>query len=80
MTPTTTTTTTNEMPTTTVNAEKKQPRWKWSGSNEPQSYYSHEDDDTGVTFRKKWYDVHDHTNNWHEDNEVYDDGEKGGCN
>ena len=51
----TTTTTTNKMPTTTVNAQnvnaqKKQPNFisKWSGSDEPQSYYSREDDDTAT--------------------------------
>ena len=42
----TTTTTTNEMLTTTVNAQKRQPIAKWSGSDEPQSYYDHEDTDT----------------------------------
>ena len=40
--------------------EQKQdkPRWKWSGSDEPQSYYSREDDD-GITLKTatKWYDV-----------------------
>ncbi len=62
MTLTETTTTTNEMPTTTVNAQKRQPIAKsiakWSGSDEPQSYYSREDDD-GITLRTaiKWYDV-----------------------
>ena len=51
----TTTTTTNKMPTTTVNAQnvnaqKKQPKMiaKWSGSDEPQSYYDHEDTDTAT--------------------------------
>jgi hypothetical protein len=50
------------MPTTTVNAQKRQPIAKsiakWSGSDEPQSYYSREDDD-GITLRTaiKWYDV-----------------------
>ncbi len=48
MTLTETTTTTNEMPTTTVNALKRQPIAKWSGSDEPQSYYSREDDDTAT--------------------------------
>jgi hypothetical protein len=53
-----TTTTTNEMPTTTVNAQKRQPIAKWSGSDEPQSYYSREDND-GITLKTatKWYDV-----------------------
>ena len=32
--------------TTTVNAQKRQPIGKWSGSDEPQSYYEHEDTDT----------------------------------
>ena len=34
--------------TTTVNAQKRQPKMiaKWSGSDEPQSYYEHEDTDT----------------------------------
>jgi hypothetical protein len=40
------------MPTTTVNALKRQPIAKsiakWSGSDEPQSYYSREDDDTAT--------------------------------
>jgi hypothetical protein len=38
--------------------QKQQPRWKWSGSDEPQSYYSREDDD-GITLKTdtKWYDV-----------------------
>ena len=48
MTLTETTTTTNEMPTTTVNALKRQSIAKWSGSDEPQSYYSREDDDTAT--------------------------------
>ena len=52
MTLTETTTTTNEMPTTTVNALKRQPIAKsiakWSGSDERQSYYSREDDDTAT--------------------------------
>jgi len=66
----TTTTTTNKMPTTTVNAQnvnaqnvnaqKNQPKMiaKWSGSDEPQSYYNREDDD-GITLKTatKWYDV-----------------------
>ena len=47
MTLTKTTTTTNEMLTTTVNAQKRQSIIsKWSGSDEPQSYYSREDTDT----------------------------------
>ena len=46
MTLTKTTTTTNEMLTTTVNAQKRQSISKWSGSDEPQSYYSREDTDT----------------------------------
>lgn len=48
----TTTTTTNKMPTTTtINAQKKQPNFisKWSGSDEPQSYYNREDDDDTAT-------------------------------
>ena len=50
MTLTETTTTTNEMhtTTTTVNAQKRQPIAKWSGSDEPQSYYSREDTDTAT--------------------------------
>ena len=53
MTLTKTTTTTNEMPiaattATTVNAQKRQPIAKWSGSDEPQSYYSREDTDTAT--------------------------------
>jgi len=38
--------------------QQQQPRWKWSGSDEPQSYYSREDDD-GITLKTatKWYDV-----------------------
>ena len=34
--------------TTNVTATKvaQKPRWKWSGSDEPQSYYRHEDNDT----------------------------------
>jgi hypothetical protein len=37
---------------------QEKPRWKWSGSDEPQSYYSREDDD-GITLKTatKWYDV-----------------------
>jgi hypothetical protein len=31
---------------TTVNAQKRQPIGKWSGNDEPQSYYDHEDTDT----------------------------------
>ncbi len=69
----TTTTTMNKMPTTSanaLNAKKRQPIGKWSGSDEPQSYYSREDDD-GVTLRKdvKWYDVHNHDNNYPEHEE-----------
>ena len=65
----TTTTTTNKMPTTAINAsananaqKKQQPKTKmiakWSGSDEPQSYYNREDDD-GITLKTatKWYDV-----------------------
>jgi hypothetical protein len=49
----TTTTTTNKMPiaataATTVNTQKRQPIAKWSGSDEPQSYYSREDTDTAT--------------------------------
>ena len=63
MTLTKTTTTTNEMPTTTVNA---QPISKWSGSDEPQSYYNHEDTDTATLSRRevnyiRWYQSHDHS-------------------
>lgn len=69
MTLTTTTTTTNEMPistATTVNAKKRQPIAKWSGSDEPQSYYSHEDDDTMTLSRRevnyiRWYQSCDHS-------------------
>ena len=65
----TTTTTTNEMPNstaTTVNAKKRQPIAKWSGSDEPQSYYSHEDDDTMTLSRRevnyiRWYQSRDHS-------------------
>jgi len=38
------------------NKEKPKPRWKWSGSDEP----SWDDDNDGITYRKKWYDVHNH--------------------
>ena len=66
------TTTTNEMPTTAVNAnanaQKKQPKMiaKWSGSDEPQSYYDHEDDDTATLTRHeanyiRWYNTYDHS-------------------
>ena len=66
MTLTKTTTTTNEMHTTTVNALKRQPIAKWSGSDEPQSYYSHEDDDTATLSRRevnyiRWYQSRDHS-------------------
>jgi hypothetical protein len=36
------------MPITTANAQKRQSISKWSGSDEPQSYYSHEDTDTAT--------------------------------
>jgi len=61
-----TTTTTNKMP-ITINAQKRQPICKWSGSDEPQSYYSREDDDTATLTRHqanyiRWYNAHDHSN------------------
>lgn len=37
--------TTTNMTTTNMTATKA-PRWKWSGSDEPQSYYRREDNDT----------------------------------
>jgi len=56
--------------TTTV---AKKPRWKWSGEDEPQSYYCHEDNDT-VTMTKdeiayiRWY--HAQANKqWHNTDE-----------
>jgi len=66
------TTTTNKMPTTafnaSANAQKKQPKMiaKWSGSDEPQSYYDHEDTDTATLTREevnyiRWYDSIDHS-------------------
>ena len=67
----TTTTTTNKMPTTAVNAnaQKKQPKMiaKWSGSDEPQSYYDHEDNDTATLTRHeanyiRWYNTYDQSN------------------
>ena len=63
------TTTTNKMPTTAVNAQKKQPKMiaKWSGSDEPQSYYDHEDTDTATLTRHeanyiRWYNTYDQSN------------------
>jgi len=32
--------------TATSAVQRPRPRWKWSGSDEPQSYYSREDNDT----------------------------------
>ncbi len=70
---TTTTTTTNEMmPTSaatdasTVNVQKRRPICKWSGSDEPQSYYNHEDTDTATLTKHernyiKWYQSKDHS-------------------
>jgi hypothetical protein len=57
------------MPTTAataVNAKKRQPISKWSGSDEPQSYYNHEDTDTmwhtADELRYiKWYQSRDHS-------------------
>ena len=68
------TTTTNEMPTTAVNAnahaQKKQPKMiaKWSGSDEPQSYYDHEEDTDTATLTRdeanyiRWYNTYDQSN------------------
>jgi len=68
-----TTTTTNEMmPTSaatdasTVNVQKRRPICKWSGSDEPQSYYNHEDTDTATLTKHernyiKWYQSKDHS-------------------
>lgn len=56
---TTRTTTMNSMATTGTaqqNKEKQKPRWKWSGNDEP----SWNDDNDGITYKKKWYDVHNH--------------------
>lgn len=66
------TTTTNKMPTTAINAsanaQKKQPKMiaKWSGSDEPQSYYDHEDTDTATLTEDevnyiRWYNSIDHS-------------------
>ena len=81
------TTTTNKMPTTAVNAsanandQKKQPKMiaKWSGSDEPQSYYDHEDDDTATLTRHeanyiRWYNTYDHSK-WRnaDDEEEYEE-------
>jgi hypothetical protein len=43
----------DEMMTTTMTTKTKadavqKPRWKWSGSDEPQSYYCHDDEDTAT--------------------------------
>jgi hypothetical protein len=51
----------------------KNPSWKWSGSDEPQSYYCREDNDTGMLTNDerayiKWY--HAHANKpWHNTDE-----------
>ena len=79
------TTTTNKMPTTAVNAgandnaQKKQPKMiaKWSGSDEPQSYYDHEDTDTATLTRHeanyiRWYHSIDHSN-WRNADDEYEE-------
>jgi hypothetical protein len=65
------------MPITTVNAQKRQPIAKWSGSDEPQSYYSHVDDDTATLNTHevnyiRWYQSRDHSKwrNADEENDV----------
>ena len=80
------TTTTNKMPTTAINAiasanaQKKQPKMiaKWSGSDEPQSCYDHEEDTDTVTLTReevnyiRWYHSIDHSKwrNVDEENDV----------
>ena len=59
--------------TTTVNAQKRQPIGKWSGSDEPQSYYEHEDTDTVTLSRHevnyiRWYQSRDHSK-WRNDDD-----------
>ncbi len=61
--------------TTTVNAQKRQPKMiaKWSGSDEPQSYYDHEDTDTMTLSRHevnyiRWYQSRDHSK-WRNDDD-----------
>ena len=80
------TTTTNKMPTTAVNAsananaqKKQQPKMiaKWSGSDEPQSYYDHEDTDTATLTRDevnyiRWYHSIDHSN-WRNADDEYEE-------
>ena len=82
------TTTTNKMPTTAINAsasanaQKKQPKMiaKWSGSDEPQSCYDHEEDTDTVTLTRhevnyiRWYHSIDHSNwrNVDEENDAND--------
>jgi hypothetical protein len=80
------TTTTNKMPTTAINAnananaQKKQPKMiaKWSGSDEPQSCYDHEEDTDTATLTRdeanyiRWYHSIDHSKwrNVDEENDV----------
>ena len=74
------------MPTTAINAsasanaQKKQPKMiaKWSGSDEPQSYYDHEEDTDTATLTRdeanyiRWYHSIDHSKwrNVDEENDV----------
>lgn len=65
---------------TTVIAQKRQPICKWSGSDEPQSYYNHEDTDTATLTKHernyiKWYQSKDHSK-WRNADE---ENERRGC-
>ena len=80
------TTTTNKMSTTAINAsananaQKKQPKMiaKWSGSDEPQSCYDHEEDTDTATLTRdevnyiRWYHSIDHSN-WRNADDEYEE-------
>ncbi len=59
--------------TTNTSTVAKKPRWKWSGEDEPQSCYCHEDNDTGTLTKEeiayiKWYFAHGNKP-WHNTDE-----------
>ena len=65
----TTITNTMTMTTRAAHVQKRPPIAKWSGSDEPQSYYHEDDEDTGTLTveeqrRIQWYHANAHAE-WH---------------
>ena len=65
--------TAQKLTTSAVGSKKTPPRWKWSGSDEPQSYYCHEDTDTMTLSSHelryiRWYNTHGRKE-WRDDDE-----------